>query len=109
MSDSDFHNAKPFSSDAYCPGVVKPFPCEPAAAQGHSALLEPGLAEPFADPRAPALAPGPAALFGPAPLPPLLPPFPGDAAHFVLVSARHPRAGSRERQARASGLRTPGL
>ncbi|EHB18724.1 hypothetical protein GW7_04308 [Heterocephalus glaber] len=85
LSDSDFHNSKPFSSDAYTPSVVKPFACEPAAAQGPAALLEPVLAEPYAESRAPALAPGPSALFGAAPLPPLLPPpFPGDPAHFVL-------------------------
>ncbi|XP_013366641.1 PREDICTED: uncharacterized protein C11orf53 homolog [Chinchilla lanigera] len=89
LSDSDFHGSKPFGSDAYTPGVAKPFACEPAAAQGPAALLEPGPAEPFADPRALAPGPGagagPAALLGAAPLPPLLPPpFPGDPAHFLL-------------------------
>uniref|UniRef100_A0A8C2VYQ9 Chromosome 11 open reading frame 53 n=1 Tax=Chinchilla lanigera TaxID=34839 RepID=A0A8C2VYQ9_CHILA len=40
LSDSDFHGSKPFGSDAYTPGVAKPFACEPAAAQGPAALLE---------------------------------------------------------------------
>ncbi|XP_063112900.1 POU domain class 2-associating factor 2 [Cavia porcellus] len=91
LSDSDFHGSKPLPGDAHSPSAVKPFACEPAAAQGPGVLPEPGLAEPFADPRAlapgpgPGPGPGPAALFGPAPLPPLLPPpFAGDPAHFVL-------------------------
>ncbi|XP_076699905.1 POU domain class 2-associating factor 2 [Callospermophilus lateralis] len=85
LSDSDFHNSKPFSNDVYTSGVAKPFPCESSAGQSHAALLESYLAEPYGDYRPPALTPSPGSLLSASPLPPLLPPpFPSDPAHFVF-------------------------
>ncbi|XP_045411583.1 uncharacterized protein C11orf53 homolog [Lemur catta] len=87
LSDSDFHGSKPFPNDVYSPSAAKPFPCEPAAGQGLAGLLEPCFPEPYGDYRAPALPPSAGSLFSaPAlpPPPPLLPPFPGDPAHFVF-------------------------
>nr|XP_045361786.1 uncharacterized protein C11orf53 homolog [Camelus bactrianus] len=49
LSDSDFHSTKQFASDACSPGVAKPLACEPAAGQGHAALLDPCFPEPCGD------------------------------------------------------------
>uniref|UniRef100_A0A8C5K8Q5 POU domain, class 2, associating factor 2 n=2 Tax=Jaculus jaculus TaxID=51337 RepID=A0A8C5K8Q5_JACJA len=78
LSDSDFHGSKSFSNDVYTSGVPKPLACESSAGQSHSALLESFLAEPYGDYRAPG------SLFSASALPPLLPPFASDPAHFVL-------------------------
>ncbi|KAM5245583.1 POU domain class 2-associating factor 2 [Ctenodactylus gundi] len=85
LSDSDFHNSKPFSQDTYSSSVGKPFACDSPAGLGHPALLESYLAEPYGDCRAPALAPSQASVFSASPLPPLLPPpFPSETPHFVF-------------------------
>ncbi|KAM6157868.1 POU domain class 2-associating factor 2 isoform 2-T2 [Rhynchocyon petersi] len=85
LSDSDFHSTKPFPSDVYnSSGVAKPVACESSPGQSYPGLLDPCFPEPYGDYRPPALPPSSGSVFGASPLPPLLPSFPGDAAHFVF-------------------------
>ncbi|XP_060035752.1 POU domain class 2-associating factor 2 [Erinaceus europaeus] len=83
LSDSDFHGTKQFASDMGS-SSVKPFPCESSAGPSHPALLDPYFSEPYNDHRPATLTPTPSSLFSASPLPPLLPPFPSDSAHFVM-------------------------
>ncbi|XP_050839419.1 POU domain class 2-associating factor 2 [Serinus canaria] len=88
-AELDFHGTKQFVSDAYpSPLGSRPFSCDSSVPQGHPARLEPYLSE-FGDHRAAAPPlPAPTSSFFSAPaVPPLLPSFPSDTGHFLLVSA----------------------
>lgn len=97
-AELDFHSTKQFVSDVYSsPLGSKPFSCDSSAPQGYPALLEPYLSEQFGDHRAPPLPAGTSSFFSPPAVPPLLPSFPNDTGHFLLVSASmvlSPRARS---------------
>nr|XP_025039431.1 uncharacterized protein C11orf53 homolog [Pelodiscus sinensis] len=82
LSDLDFHNAKPLSNDVYasCLGA-KSFPCDSSGAQAYPPLADSYFTEDY---RAAALAPSTSSLFSTSSLPPLLPPFPNDSAHFLI-------------------------
>ncbi|XP_006862557.1 PREDICTED: uncharacterized protein C11orf53 homolog [Chrysochloris asiatica] len=85
LSDSDFHNAKLFSSDGYTSSVAKPFSCESSSGQSYPGILGSYLTEPYGDYWPPALTPNTSSAFSASPLSPLLPPpFPSDPTHFVL-------------------------
>ncbi|XP_075765382.1 POU domain class 2-associating factor 2 [Pelodiscus sinensis] len=83
LSDLDFHNAKPLSNDVYasCLGA-KSFPCDSSGAQAYPPLADSYFTEDY---RAAALAPSTSSLFSTSSLPPLLPPFPNDSAHFLIL------------------------
>lgn len=84
----DFHNTKQFVSDVYSsPLGSKPFVCDSSTTQGYPTLLDPYLPEQYGDFRSAPLTPGTSSFFSPPSLPPLLPSFPSDTAHFLLVSA----------------------
>lgn len=86
-TELDFHNTKQFVSDVYsCPLGSKPFSCNSSATQGYSALLDPYLTDQYGDYRATSLTAGTSSFFSPSSVPPLLPSFPNDTAHFLLVS-----------------------
>ncbi|XP_006890922.1 PREDICTED: uncharacterized protein C11orf53 homolog [Elephantulus edwardii] len=85
LSDSDFHNTKPFPGDVYTSGVAKPFACESSPGQSFPGLLDPYFPEPYGDYRPAALPPSAGSVLGASPLPPLLPPpFPSDSTPFVF-------------------------
>ncbi|XP_029768758.1 uncharacterized protein C11orf53 homolog [Terrapene carolina triunguis] len=82
MSDLDFHNTKPLSNDVYASSLgAKSFPCDSSAVQGYPPLLDPYFTEDY---RAAAVTPSTSSLFSTSSLPPLLPPFPNDSAHFLI-------------------------
>ncbi|CAM4698878.1 unnamed protein product, partial [Caretta caretta] len=82
MSDLDFHNTKPLSNDVYASSLgAKSFPCDSSAVQGYPPLLDPYFTEDY---RAAAVTPSTSSLFSTSSLPPLLPPFPSDSAHFLI-------------------------
>ncbi|XP_029428571.1 uncharacterized protein C11orf53 homolog [Rhinatrema bivittatum] len=86
LSDPDFHSPKQYSNDG-CTSTLsaKPLACEPSSAQGYPAMLDPYFTEPFGDYRATHLTtPSMGSLFSASTLPPLLPHFSGDSAHFLL-------------------------
>ncbi|XP_040389998.1 uncharacterized protein C11orf53 homolog [Cygnus olor] len=86
-ADLDFHNTKQFVSDVYSsPLGSKPFTCDSSTTQGYPTLLDPYLPEQYGDFRSAPLTPGTSSFFSPSSLPPLLPSFPNDTAHFLLVS-----------------------
>lgn len=86
-TELDFHNTKQFVSDIYpSPLGSKPFSCDSSAAQGYPALLDPYLTDQHGDYRATPLTAGTSSFFSPSSVPPLLPSFPNDTAHFLLVS-----------------------
>ncbi|XP_017593856.1 PREDICTED: uncharacterized protein C11orf53 homolog [Corvus brachyrhynchos] len=97
-AELDFHSTKQFVSDVYSsPLGSKPFSCDSSVPQGYPALLEPYLSEQFGDHRAPPLPAGTSSFFSPPAVPPLLPSFPNDTGHFLLVSGSmvpSPRARS---------------
>ncbi|KAM7137787.1 POU domain class 2-associating factor 2 [Macrochelys suwanniensis] len=83
MSDLDFHNTKPLSNDVYASSLTaKSFPCDSSAVQGYPPLLDPYFTEDY---RTAAVTPSTSSLFSTSSLPPLLPPFPNDSAHFLIV------------------------
>lgn len=87
-ADLDFHNTKQFVGDVYSsPLGSKPFACDSSTTQGYPTLLDPYLPEQYGDFRSAPLTPGTSSFFSPPSLPPLLPSFPSDTAHFLLVSA----------------------
>ncbi|XP_064380138.1 POU domain class 2-associating factor 2 [Dromaius novaehollandiae] len=85
-AELDFHNAKQFVSDVYSPPPgSKPLSCDSSAVQGYPALLDPYLPEQYGDHhRTAPFTSGTGSFFGPSSLPPLLPSFPADTAHFPL-------------------------
>nr|XP_009915839.1 PREDICTED: uncharacterized protein C11orf53 homolog [Haliaeetus albicilla] len=84
-TELDFHNTKQFVSDVYSsPLGSKPFSCNSSATQGYSALLDPYLTDQYGDYRATPLTAGTSSFFSPSSVPPLLPSFPNDTAHFLL-------------------------
>ncbi|XP_054079249.1 POU domain class 2-associating factor 2 [Rissa tridactyla] len=84
-TELDFHNTKQFVSDIYpSPLGSKPFSCDSSAAQGYPALLDPYLTDQHGDYRATPLTAGTSSFFSPSSVPPLLPSFPNDTAHFLL-------------------------
>ncbi|XP_009073752.1 PREDICTED: uncharacterized protein C11orf53 homolog, partial [Acanthisitta chloris] len=84
-ADLDFHNTKQFVSDVYSSSLgSKPFSCDSSASQGYPTVLEPYLTEQYGDYRAPPLTAGTSSFFSPSSVPPLLPSFPSDTAHFLL-------------------------
>ncbi|XP_029817928.1 uncharacterized protein C11orf53 homolog [Manacus vitellinus] len=86
-AELDFHSTKQFVSDVYSSPVgSKPFSCDSSASQGYPALLDSYLSDQCGDYHAPPLAPGASSFFSPSAVPPLLPSFPGDTGHFLLVS-----------------------
>ncbi|XP_012584859.1 PREDICTED: uncharacterized protein C11orf53 homolog [Condylura cristata] len=82
LSDSDFHNAKPFPGDACSTSTAKHFSCESLSGPSHPGLLDPYFPDPYADHRPAALTPSAGSLLSASPL--LPPPFPSDPTHFVL-------------------------
>ena len=85
-TELDFHNTKQFVSDVYSsPLGSKPFSCDSSATQGYSALLDPYVTDQYGDYHATPLTAGTSSFFSPS-VPPLLPSFPNDTAHFLLVS-----------------------
>nr|XP_033774616.1 uncharacterized protein C11orf53 homolog isoform X1 [Geotrypetes seraphini] len=86
LSDSDFQNAKQYSSDVYASALsAKPLACEASSAQGYPPMLDPCFTEPFGEYRAtPLTTSSTGSLFSATTLPPLLPHFSGDPAHFLL-------------------------
>uniref|UniRef100_A0A8C5ITR0 Uncharacterized protein n=1 Tax=Junco hyemalis TaxID=40217 RepID=A0A8C5ITR0_JUNHY len=111
-SELDFHGTKQLGSDAYpSPLASKPFSCDPSAPQGCPALLEPYLSEQFGDHRAaaPPLSAATSSFFSAPAVPPLLPSFPGDTGHFLIVSASmalSPGQGGCHRSSHASSLQS---
>nr|XP_041576804.1 uncharacterized protein C11orf53 homolog [Taeniopygia guttata] len=97
-AELDFHSSKQCVSDVYPSSLgSKPFSCDPSAPQGYPALLEPYLSEHFGDHRAapPPLPAAASSFFSAAAVPPLLPPFPSDTGHLLLVTrAASPFRGS---------------
>uniref|UniRef100_A0A8C4K0T1 Chromosome 11 open reading frame 53 n=1 Tax=Dromaius novaehollandiae TaxID=8790 RepID=A0A8C4K0T1_DRONO len=85
-AELDFHNTKQFVSDVYSPPPgSKPLSCDSSAVQGYPALLDPYLPEQYGDHhRTAPFTSGTGSFFGPSSLPPLLPSFPADTAHFPL-------------------------
>ncbi|KAI6073204.1 putative protein C11orf53-like protein [Aix galericulata] len=84
-ADLDFHNTKQFVGDVYSsPLGSKPFACDSSTTQGYPTLLDPYLPEQYGDFRSAPLTPGTSSFFSPPSLPPLLPSFPSDTAHFLL-------------------------
>ncbi|XP_035749825.1 uncharacterized protein C11orf53 homolog [Egretta garzetta] len=84
-AELDFHNTKPFVSDVYSSSLgSKPFSCDSSATQGYPALLDPYLTDQYGDYRATPLTAGTSSFFSPSSVPPLLPSFPNDTAHFIL-------------------------
>ncbi|XP_075579517.1 POU domain class 2-associating factor 2 [Pelecanus crispus] len=84
-TELDFHNTKQFVSDVYSsPLGSKPFSCDSSATQGYPALLDPYLTDQYGDYRATPLTAGTSSFFSPSSVPPLLPSFPNDTAHFLL-------------------------
>ncbi|XP_068016006.1 POU domain class 2-associating factor 2 [Melanerpes formicivorus] len=84
-AELDFSNTKQFVSDVYSsPLGSKTFSCDSSASQGYSALLDPYLSDPYGDYRAAPLTAGTSSFFSPSSVPPLLPSFPNDTAHFLL-------------------------
>uniref|UniRef100_F7F745 POU class 2 homeobox associating factor 2 n=1 Tax=Monodelphis domestica TaxID=13616 RepID=F7F745_MONDO len=86
LSDSDFHNTKPFSNDGYPSTLAKPFSCESSTVQNYPPILESYFPEPYGDYRPSALTPNTSSLFSGSPLPPplLQPHFSSDSTHFVF-------------------------
>lgn len=86
-TELDVHNTKQFVSDVYSsPLGSKPFSCDSSASQGYPALPDPYLSDQYGDYRATALTAGTSSFFSPSSVPPLLPSFSNDTAHFLLVS-----------------------
>lgn len=86
-TELDFHNTKQFGSDVYSsPLGSKPFPCDSSVTQGYPALLDPYLTDQHGDYRATPLTASTSSFFSPSSMPSLLPSFPNDTAHFLLVS-----------------------
>ncbi|KAM6295728.1 POU domain class 2-associating factor 2 [Aegotheles albertisi] len=84
-TELDFHNTKQFVSDVYSsPLGSKPFLCDSSATQGYPALLDPYLTDQYGDYRATSLTAGTSSFFSPSSVPPLLPSFTNDTAHFLL-------------------------
>ncbi|KFV49879.1 Uncharacterized protein C11orf53, partial [Gavia stellata] len=84
-AELDFHNTKQFVSDVYSsPLGCKPLSCDSSATQGYPALLDPYLTDQYGDYRATPLTAGTSSFFSPSSVPPLLPSFPNDTAHFLL-------------------------
>ncbi|XP_010140317.1 PREDICTED: uncharacterized protein C11orf53 homolog, partial [Buceros rhinoceros silvestris] len=84
-AELDFHNTKQFGSDVYSsPLGSKPFPCDSSVTQGYPALLDPYLSDQHGDYRATPLSASTSSFFSPSSVPPLLPSFPNDTAHFLL-------------------------
>ncbi|KAM6107618.1 POU domain class 2-associating factor 2 [Pterocles gutturalis] len=84
-TELDFHNTKQFVSDVYSsPLGSKPFSCDSSATQGCPALLDPYLTDQYGDYRGTPLTAGTSSFFSPSSVPPLLPSFPNDTAHFLL-------------------------
>lgn len=85
-TELDFHNTKQFVSDVYSsPLGSKPFSSDSSATPGFPALLDPYLTDQYGDYRATPLTAGTSSFFSPS-VPPLLPSFPNDTTHFLLVS-----------------------
>ncbi|KQL37846.1 hypothetical protein AAES_29317 [Amazona aestiva] len=85
-TELDFHNTKQFVSDVYSsPLGSKPFSSDLSATQGFPTLLDPYLTDQYGDYRATPLTAGTSSFFSPS-VPPLLPSFPNDTTHFLLVS-----------------------
>ncbi|KAM9114111.1 POU domain class 2-associating factor 2 [Pangshura tecta] len=104
MSDLDFHNTKPLSNDVYASSLgAKSFPCDSSAVQGYPPLLDPYFTEDY---RTAAVTPSTSSLFSTSSLPPLLPPFPNDSAHYLIPPVRagdkaaHPGLGGSPRTAK---------
>lgn len=86
-TELDFHNTKQFVSDVYSsPLGSKAFSCDSSATQGYPALLDPYLTDQYGDYRATPLTAGTSSFFSPSSVSPLLPSFPNDTAHLLLVS-----------------------
>lgn len=86
-AELDLHNTKQFVSDVYSsPLGSKPFSCDSSATQDYPTLLDPYLTNQYGDYRATPLTAGTSSFFSPSSVPPLLPPFPNDTAHLLLVS-----------------------
>ncbi|PKU42113.1 hypothetical protein llap_7585 [Limosa lapponica baueri] len=84
-TELDFHNTKQFVSDVYSsPLGSKPFSCDSSATQGYPALLDPYLTDQYGDYRATPLTAGTSSFFSSSSVPPLMPSFPNDTAHFLL-------------------------
>ncbi|KFV55760.1 Uncharacterized protein C11orf53, partial [Tyto alba] len=84
-TEFDFHNTKQLANDVYSsPLGSKPFSCDSSATQGYPALLDPYLTDQHGDYRATPLTAGTSSFLSPSPVPPLLPSFPSDTAHFLL-------------------------
>ncbi|XP_054659118.1 POU domain class 2-associating factor 2 isoform X1 [Grus americana] len=84
-TELDVHNTKQFVSDVYSsPLGSKPFSCDSSASQGYPALPDPYLSDQYGDYRATALTAGTSSFFSPSSVPPLLPSFSNDTAHFLL-------------------------
>ncbi|KAF1450561.1 hypothetical protein FQV07_0007043, partial [Pygoscelis papua] len=84
-TELDFHNTKQVASDIYSsPLGSKPFSCDSSATQGYPALLDPYLTDQYGDYCATPLTAGTSSFFSPSSVPPLLPSFPTDTAHFLL-------------------------
>uniref|UniRef100_A0A8C8VIE2 Chromosome 11 open reading frame 53 n=1 Tax=Pelusios castaneus TaxID=367368 RepID=A0A8C8VIE2_9SAUR len=82
MSDLDFHNTKPLPNDVYASSLgAKSFSCDSSAVQGYPSLLDSCFSEDY---RTASLTPSTSSLFTTSSLPPLLPPFPNDSAHFLI-------------------------
>ncbi|XP_009668537.2 POU domain class 2-associating factor 2 [Struthio camelus] len=85
-AELDFHNTKQFVSDVYSPPPgSKPLSCDSSAVQGYPALLDSYLPDQYGDHhRTAPFTAGTSSFFSPSSLPPLLPSFPNDTAHFLL-------------------------
>ncbi|XP_061870245.1 POU domain class 2-associating factor 2 [Colius striatus] len=82
----DFHNTKQFVSDACSSSLgSKSFLCDSSAPQGYPALLDPYLTDQYGDYRATPLTAGTSSFFNSSSVAPLLPSFPNDTAHYLLV------------------------
>ncbi|XP_062450389.1 POU domain class 2-associating factor 2 [Rhea pennata] len=86
MAEMDFHNTKQLVSYVYSPlPGSKSLSCDSSAVQGYSALLDPYLPDQHGDhQRTAPFVPATGSFFSPSSLPPLLPSFPNDTAHFLL-------------------------
>ncbi|XP_069732516.1 POU domain class 2-associating factor 2 isoform X2 [Phaenicophaeus curvirostris] len=62
----------------------KPFSCDSSATQGYPALLDQYLGDQYGDYRPTSLTAGASSFFSPSAVPPLLPSFPNETAHFLL-------------------------
>ncbi|KAJ6618643.1 hypothetical protein lerEdw1_014933 [Lerista edwardsae] len=81
MAEMDLPSNKQIPGDIYTsPLLAKPFACDLPAVQGYSSLLDSYLLDQYGEHQATA---GASSLFSGSSLPPGLPPYPSDSAHFL--------------------------